>query len=110
MIPEIIRYKITEEAASAFIRAYTEAGAILQQSAHCLGYELLRSAKDPELFLLTIHWDSAEGHLNGFRRSPLFPKFFALIKAYVGNILEMEHYAPTGVHWRGHSSSRNVPE
>lgn len=110
MIPEIIRYKITEEAAPAFIRAYTEAGEILQQSPHCLGYELLRSAKDPELFLLTIHWDSAEGHLNGFRRSPLFPKFFALIKAYVGNILEMEHYAPTGVHWRGHSSSRNVPE
>ena len=59
--------------------------------------ELLRSKKDPTLFLLIIRWDSAEGHLQGFRRSEQFREFFAHIKPYVGDILEMEHYEVTGV-------------
>jgi quinol monooxygenase YgiN len=99
VIPEIIRYKIPTAHASEFVQAYGEAGQVLRESPHCRGFELLRSAKDPELFLLIIQWDSSEGHLAGFRRSALFPKFFALIKPYVGNILEMEHYAVTDVRW-----------
>lgn len=99
MIPEIIRYKIPTNEADAFIEAYAQAGEVLKQSPHCLGFELLRSKKDPALFLLTIRWDSAEGHLSGFRRSEVFPKFFALIRRYVGNILEMEHYERTDVRW-----------
>lgn len=100
MIPEILRYKIPLDQADAFIKAYADAGEVLKDSPNCLGFELLRSAKEPELFLLTIHWDSAEGHLSGFRRSPQFAKFFALIKPYVSNILEMEHYQATDVSWR----------
>ncbi len=99
VIPEIIRYKIPLDQASAFTKAYEDAGKVLKDSPNCLGFELLRSAKDPELFLLTIHWDSAEGHLSGFRRSSQFAKFFAHIRPYVGNILEMEHYHPTDVRW-----------
>jgi quinol monooxygenase YgiN len=100
VVPEIIRYRIPAEEASRFIHAYDQAGAVLKESPNCLGYELLRSVKDPESFLLTIHWDSAEGHLNGFRRSPLFGRFFALVKPYVENILEIEHYEATNVQWR----------
>lgn len=44
-----------------------------------------------------IRWDSAEGHLRGFRQSAQFREFFAHIKPYVGDILEMEHYESTGV-------------
>lgn len=76
------------------------AGEELQQSPHCHGFELLRSGKDPELFLLTILWDSADGHMGGFRTSPQFGRFFAQIKPYLGNLLEMEHYGVTKVSWR----------
>ena len=69
VIPEIFRYRISLEQAEAFVLAYAEAGQSLQQSPHCKGYELLRSRKDPELFLLIIRWDSPEGHLQGFRQS-----------------------------------------
>ena len=99
VIPEIIRYKIPLGQAAAFVRAYADAGQVLKGSPSCLGFELLRSVKDPELFLLTIQWESAEGHLSGFRRSAAFPQFFALIKPYVDNILEMEHYETTDVRW-----------
>lgn len=97
LLPEIIRYRIGADRADAFIEAYRKAGASLTASPHCSGYELLHSKKDPELFLLIIRWDSAEGHLQGFRKSEQFREFFAHIKPYVGDILEMEHYESTGV-------------
>lgn len=99
MIPEVLRYKVPANQADAFIEAYRSAGEALKASPHCHGFELLRSTKDPDLFLLTIRWDSAEGHLQGFRSSEQFRKFFALIKPYVSNILEMEHYSATNVSW-----------
>jgi quinol monooxygenase YgiN len=100
MTPEIIRYRVPLAQADAFIKAYADAGEVLKESPHCLGFKLLRSARDAEMFLLTIQWDSPEGHMAGFRRSPQFAKFFALIGPYVSNILEMEHYRTTDVAWR----------
>lgn len=100
MIPEIIRYRIPAASAENFVRDYRLAGAALKQSEHCHGFDLVRSAKDPELFMLTIHWDSSDGHMSGFRRSPQFTAFFAHVKPYLDNILEMEHYIFTEVSWR----------
>src|SRR4051794_24758037 len=97
MIPEIIRYRINAEKVQAFLADYVQAAAALKQSPHAQGFELMRSSKDPELFLLVIRWDSAEGHLQGFRSSPQFRDFFAHIRPYVGDILEMEHYEYTAV-------------
>ena len=100
MVPEILRYKIPAVQAAAFERDYALAGEALKQSAHCLGFELLRSDKDPELYLLTILWDSVEGHLQGFRQSEQFRAFLPLVRAYLPNLLEMEHYVATDMKWR----------
>jgi 3-oxoadipate enol-lactonase len=99
-IPEIIRYKIPQDDAAAFESAYHQAEAVLQASSNCQGYELIRSDKDPQNYLLTIFWDSSEGHLEGFRKSDLFPKFLELIRPYIPMIQEMEHYHATGISWR----------
>jgi quinol monooxygenase YgiN len=99
VIPEIIRYRIPVSECDAFIDAYRAAGEILKQSPNCHGFELIRSSKDAQLFLLTILWDSAEGHMQGFRRSEHFRRFFALIKPFVARIEEMEHYAYTDLRW-----------
>ena len=99
MTPEVLRYKVPASQADAFVDAYRAAGEALKASPHCHAFELLRSVKEPELFLLTIRWNSAEGHLQGFRSSEQFKIFFALVKPYLSNILEMEHYAATNVIW-----------
>jgi quinol monooxygenase YgiN len=99
VIPEIIRYNVPLSQCDAFIDAYRKAGEILKRSPNCHGFELIRSSKDAKLFLLAIRWDSAEGHLRGFRGSEHFRQFFALIKPFVSNIEEMEHYAYTDVRW-----------
>ena len=97
MIVEYIRYTIPAEQGEAFEGAYEQARASLDASAHCLGYELSRCVDEPNAYTLRIEWDSAEGHLRGFRSSPEFRAFFAAVGPYVGNIAEMRHYELTGV-------------
>ena len=70
-VPEIIRYKIPQNEAASFENAYGQAETVLQASPNCQGYELIRSDKDPQNYLLTIFWHSLEGHLEGFRKSAI---------------------------------------
>lgn len=97
MIIEYIRYAVSEDRRAAFEQAYADASPALDASPHCLGYDLAHCADDPTHFVLRIEWDSAEGHLQGFRRSTEFGRFYAAVRPYVGDILEMRHYTPTSV-------------
>lgn len=97
MIVEYIRYKIPASDAPRFEQDYAAAGRSLDASAHCLGYELAHCLDEAGSYVLRIHWDSVEGHMQGFRGSPEFRTFFAAIKPYVGMIEEMRHYGATAV-------------
>lgn len=97
MIVEYIRYTVPETQSAEFERSYAEAGTSLQGSAHCLAYELSHCLDDPSSYILRIEWDSVEGHMQGFRNSPEFRRFFTAIRPYVNQISEMRHYRPTGV-------------
>jgi heme-degrading monooxygenase HmoA len=99
MTPEVLRYRVPSEQSEAFVAAYARAAVILRESPECRGVELLRSARDAELFLLLIRWTSAEAHMQGFRRSERFRRFLAEVGPYVPQLLEMGHYAATGVAW-----------
>ena len=97
MIVEYIRYALPAGASAAFELAYAEAASSLDQSEHCLAYELSRCAQDASRYILRIEWTSAEGHMQGFRGSALFAAFFKAIRPYVGHIEEMRHYDLTAV-------------
>jgi quinol monooxygenase YgiN len=104
MIVEYIRYKLTEQpaesgesGAAALEAAYCAAAPSLDASPHCIGYELSRCVEEQDRYVLRIEWDSVDGHLAGFRRSPEFAPFLAAIKPYIGQIEEMRHYTLTAV-------------
>jgi hypothetical protein len=42
--------------------------------------------------VLRIDWDSEDGHLFGYRRSPEFRSFFEAVGQFVHDIEEMRHY------------------
>lgn len=92
MIVEYTRYKVDEKRRTLFERVYEKAGEALASSVHCLHYELSHCSEDPGYYILRIEWDSEEGHLQGFRASPEFKTFFALVQPYVKDIEEMRHY------------------
>jgi hypothetical protein len=69
MIVEYIRYKIDPSRTGEFDDAYRRAGVLLDSSRHCQRWEAARSVDDPAKQIVRIEWDSAEGHLQGFRQS-----------------------------------------
>jgi quinol monooxygenase YgiN len=99
MINEYIRYRIPAGRLQAFLDAYAAAGASLRTSKHCLGYELSHCSEDREAFILQIKWDSADGHLKGFRGSPEFAPFLQAVQPFMKSIEEMRHYELTALTW-----------
>lgn len=101
MIVEYTRYKIPADQQETFERAYGEAAASLAASQHCERYELTRCSEDPSQYVLRIEWDSAEGHLQGFRGSPEFRVFLGAVQPFFNDIEEMRHYESTGIEGTG---------
>lgn len=97
MIVEYIRYKIPRERQGQFEEAYKQAAMSLKESPHCQNYELTHCVEEPDLYVLRIEWDSHDGHMKGFRASPEFGRFFALVKPFFNDIQEMRHYELTQV-------------
>jgi quinol monooxygenase YgiN len=97
MIIEYIRYKIPEEKKKSFLDAYTDASKELDASVHCLSYELSECEEESGQFMLRIDWTSTDDHLNGFRKSELFPPFLQKIRPFFHNIQEMRHYRLTAL-------------
>jgi quinol monooxygenase YgiN len=100
MIVEYIRYQVPAERREAFEEAYGAAQASLAASPHCLPWELARCSEDAGQYTLRIEWDSAEGHMQGFRQGPHFGAFLAAVRPFIPDIAEMRHYAQTAVRGR----------
>jgi quinol monooxygenase YgiN len=98
VIVEYIRYTVPAEQVEQFERAYDEAAKHLLASPNCLGYDVARCSEEPASYIVRIHWDSSEGHIEGFRKSEHFPPFFALVKPFFADIAEMRHYDLVGTH------------
>lgn len=95
MIVEYIRYKIDPSRYYEFDQAYRRAGTFLDASPHCQRWEAARCVDEPEKRVVRIEWDSAEGHLQGFRQSPDFKPFLELTQPFYKDIEEMTHYQVT---------------
>lgn len=97
MVVEYIRYKVNPEQKYQFIEAYKNASQQLESSEFCKAYELTECEEEPGQFILRIEWTSGDDHMNGFRKSSVFPAFFANVKPFFNNIQEMRHYKLTEV-------------
>ncbi|HEX8878859.1 MAG TPA: antibiotic biosynthesis monooxygenase family protein [Candidatus Acidoferrum sp.] len=106
VIVEYTRYKIDEKRRTLFERVYEKAGEALASWIHCSRYELSHCSEDPGYYILRIEWDSQEGHLQGFRTSPEFKTFFALVQPYVNDMEEMRHYKVISAGEKSQSAAR----
>jgi heme-degrading monooxygenase HmoA len=97
MIVEYIRYALNEHGGDELVAAYGRAQQQLDASPNALAWELASCAEDPSAYVLRIEWDSAEGHMDGFRKGPHFAAFLSEIRPFIGEIVEMRHYEPTPV-------------
>ena len=97
MVIEVIRYAITEGEEAAFEGAYRHVAVLLEASGHCLGFTLTRATRERHRYMMTVYWDSPDGHLIGFRQSVAFKEFQELLLPYAAMIEEDGHYRKTGI-------------
>jgi heme-degrading monooxygenase HmoA len=77
---------------AAFEAAYGNAQRFLASSAGYLGHSLRRSIETPNRYLLTVQWQSLEAHTVGFRGSPAFASWRALIGPFFDGSPAVEHF------------------
>ena len=75
MTVEYIRYRIDEPPRRVRLRL-PRGGEALDDSEYCLGYQLTQCEEEPDRFILRIRWTSTDDHLNKFRSSEQFRRFF----------------------------------
>ena len=56
------------------------------------GYKLNRGIESPERYVLQVFWDSLEDHTLGFRRSPAFAQWRAIVGPFFAEAPVVEHF------------------
>lgn len=97
MVIEVIRYALRSGEEPAFEDAYREAAELLEASNHCLGFTLTRATRERNRYIMSIYWDSPDGHLIGFRQSNSFSRYQELLEPYTDMVEETGHYRKTGI-------------
>lgn len=92
MIIEYVRYSLNDHTPDQLIAAYAEGSKHLLAAPECSGFELAQCVEDERAFVLRIRWRSLQDHLSGFRGGPHFPPFLAIVRPFIGEIVEMRHY------------------
>jgi heme-degrading monooxygenase HmoA len=78
----------------AFERAFGEATAIIAGMPGFGGLTLSRCVERPETYLLLVEWDRLEDHTEGFRGSPEYQEWRALLHSFYDPFPVVEHYRP----------------
>lgn len=93
MIVEIADFAIAPDQREAFGRAITEGvETVLSKSEGYRAHRILRSQESPGRVVLMVEWDTLESHTVGFRQSPAFAQWRALIGPFFQQPPQVEHF------------------
>jgi heme-degrading monooxygenase HmoA len=84
-----------------FEEAFGKAREVLAEAEGFRWAELLRGAERPRTFLLLVGWESVEAHLVGFRKSPRFQRWRALVGPFFAEPPAVEHFHELGARFSG---------
>ncbi|GAA1820801.1 antibiotic biosynthesis monooxygenase [Agromyces neolithicus] len=76
-----------------FEAAFAEAKAIIAGMPGFVDLRLSRSIETPNEYLLLVHWQSVEAHEVGFRGSPEYDRWRALLHGFYEPFPVVEHFA-----------------
>jgi heme-degrading monooxygenase HmoA len=92
MVLEVAVLNLRAGGSGAFEAAFREAWPILAASPGYQRHELRRCLEAPDRYLLLVWWDSLESHTQGFRRSPGYERWRALLHHFYDPFPTVEHY------------------
>jgi len=92
MILEVAVLAIKPGFTAEFESAFAKARLIIASMPGCLRNELQKCVETPNRYILFVHWRSLEDHMVGFRESPQFKQWRALLGGYFDGAPLVEHY------------------
>lgn len=93
MILEIAEIRIAPGQQAAFDEAITRALRTVASRAQGMrGYKVNKGIESPERYVLQIFWDTLEDHTVGFRQSPLFAEWRAIVGPFFASPPVVEHF------------------
>ena len=76
-----------------FEAAFATAKSLIAASPGFEGLTLSRGVERPNVYLLLVRWDSVEAHEVGFRGSPAYQEWRAVLHHFYEPLPVVEHYA-----------------
>ncbi len=93
MIIEIADIAVRPEDKDAFTEAIQRAASsVLARSPGHRRHSIFACQETPGRFVLQVEWDSLEAHTVGFRQSPAFAEWRAIIGPYFARPPHVEHF------------------
>ena len=92
-VTEKAELQVAEDKADEFEAILTKGADLVLGPGGAHAVKIGRGIERPNVFLLTVVWDSVEHH-NTWRETPAFGEFVGLIKDYLTGPTGMEHFAP----------------
>ena len=101
MILEVAILNIKPGLSEEFEAAFSQASAIIASMAGYESHELQKSLDTQNRYVLLVHWQTIDDHIVGFRQSPQYAEWKALLHHFYDPFPTVEHFALLS------SSSRN---
>jgi heme-degrading monooxygenase HmoA len=76
----------------AFEQAFAQAKALIAASPGFAGLSLSRCLERPSVYLLLVEWQRLEDHTEGFRGSPEYQQWRALLHSFYEPFPTVEHF------------------
>jgi heme-degrading monooxygenase HmoA len=93
LIIEIADIRVKPEDKTAFTEAITRAATtVLAKAAGYSGHSIYACQETPGRFVLRVEWDTLEAHTVGFRQSPAFTEWRAIIGPFFAQPPHVEHF------------------
>lgn len=95
MILEAAMLQVKPGLTAQFEESFRQASPLISSIEGYLGHELQHCLEDDHKYLLLVKWRSLEDHTVGFRESPQYQEWKALLHNYYSPFPVVEHF--TGV-------------
>eukprot|EP01036_Dinobryon_divergens_P045683 gene45682-biopygen36889 len=93
MILEIADIRIPAGQQAAFDEAIRRGvETVISQAEGFLGYQVQKCIESPERYVLMIRWQTLEAHTVGFRGSPAFAQWRAIVGPFFAQPPVVEHF------------------
>lgn len=92
MILELAILNVRPGQGAAFEEAFAQAQCIIAASAGYVSHQLQRCLEDRNKYLLLVQWNRLEDHTIGFRQSPEYQRWKALLHHFYDPFPTVEHF------------------